>query len=803
MLELLAAWALFPAVLVVITLGCGLLVERLARVTLPGVLLAPTGLAVVFVEARLVTESERVSELALPLLVLLAVAGIVLGRERLRGARPDVWAAAAAVGVFAVLGAPVFFTGDPTIAGSIVLPDTANQLAIASFVNDHGHNWQDLAQSSYRTILRKYLATAYPIAAQSAVGTVRPLGLIDLAWLYQPFLTFAVSMMSLSFYSLLSPWIRPRVWRALAAFIVAQPAILVGFAMQGSIKEITGASMAVLAAAHAARAEPSSQPVGVLLPFALAVAAALGVIGAPAAAYMAPLVLGVFAVWAFHALRSGSRAQLFGLGAAVLVGLVAMLPVVASARTALHNANTVLSHAGDLGNLAAPLKARQVTGIWLNGDYRYSPQGADVLGWILIVAVVAAAALGVAWMIRRRAVGPLLVVVSIGLVSIPLAVRGSPYADAKVLAVAAPAVLMAAALGVWALHSLWRGIPAIALAALLAGGVLLSNAKAYHDSRHAPFHRYAELIEINDRFSGQGPAESNEYDEYGSYLLRDLPGWVEPERYHQWRTPALPTSPARRPFLKATHDVDALLLDYVEKFPLLVLRRGPVTARPPANYRRVFHGHYYDVWRRGSDPTVRFHLPLGDGLRQAGGKPGCGAVRRMARAARRIGGHLAYVEAQHTSELLPLDSKHPRYWLAYPGWPKSVSTVSQGDSKSTVLLRERTRYTIWMEGSFGRRFTVYVDGRKVGSAMNEEGNPGGHLLVGTVTLAPGLHEVRAASSGGDLRPGNGGSESSLRHLGPVVFSPAVNEARTVRYVSPSRAESTLCGRSLDWVEIVD
>ncbi len=801
MLDLLAAWLLFPAALLAITLGCGLLVERLTGVPLPGVLLAPTGLALVFVTARLVTQFETIAGLALPALLLLALAGLWLGRARLRGAGLDVWAAAAAAGVFAVFGAPVFLSGEPTIAGSIVLPDTSNQLVLAAFVNDHGHNWQQLDVSSYRSILSKYLTTAYPVAAQSSLGALAPLGVIDLAWLYQPFLTFSAAMMALAFYALLGPVIEPRAARALASFVASQPALLVGYALQGSIKEVTGISMVVLCAAHAVRAGPSTDNVRVLIPFVVAVAAALGCLGAPAAGLTAPLAAGLIVLWGVHLARSGSRRQLIGVGIAVAVGAALVAPLVGSARKAYRVADVVLSNAGDLGNLAAPLHARQVAGIWMSGDYRYAPDGSDTLGWVLIGLMVAAAAFGVVWMLWRRALGPLLLVAIVGVVSLIFLSKGSPYADAKVLAVASPAVVLAAAVGVWGLHGVARGIPAMALALILSGGVLLSNARAYHDSRHAPMDRYAELLKIDDRYAGQGPAELNEYEEFGSYLLRKAAGWVEPERSHSFRKPALPTAPSRRPFVKDPHDLDALNLAYVETFPLLVVRRSPVTSRPPANFRRVWRGRYYDVYRRRPGPRVREHLPLGNGELQDGARPRCASVRRMGARARRLGGRLAYVEAPHLSELLPRSAKHPDYWEPYSAWPEAIGTVTQGEVTSTVFVPRDSRYVVWLEGSFGRGFTVYLDGRRIGKVAYRENYPGGHERVATVTLRRGLHHIRLFSGGGDLRPGNGGSQSTLRHVGPLELSPPANESRTVRFVDPARA-AALCGRSLDWVEIV-
>ena len=410
---MLAAWLLFPAVLLAISLGCGLLVDRVTGVRLAGVLLVPTGFALVLVTTRLVTEKDLTAELALPLVVLLAAAGIVLGRERLRRPGVDLWAAAAAVGVFAVFGAPVFLSGEPTIAGSIVLPDTAGHLAVASFVPDHGHAWQQLEPSSYRTLVRTFLHSAYPVAGQSALGVLAPLGVIDLAWLYQPFLTFAACLTALALYALLEPVIEPRRWRALAAFIAAQPALLMAFALQGSIKEVTAAGVLALSGALAARARPASASAGALLPFALAVAAALGVLGAPAAAYAAPFVVWVLVLWTTRLARTGSRRQLAGVGVAALFGLAVALPVIASAGTSFRITKTLLADRAGLGNLAAPLHLRQMAGIWLDGDYRYAPGGSDLLGWALIALMAAAAVYGVAWMIRRRTVAPLLLVVAL------------------------------------------------------------------------------------------------------------------------------------------------------------------------------------------------------------------------------------------------------------------------------------------------------------------------------------------------------------------------------------------------------
>ena len=278
--------------------------------------------------------------------------------------------------------------------------------------------------------------------------------------------------------------------------------------------------------------------------------------------------------------------------------------------------------------------------------------------------------------------------------------------------------------------------------------------------------------------------------------------WQEPNAFHLWREPPLPTEPLQRPNVKAAADVDAFRLHYLETYPLLVLRRSPVTSRPPSNYHRVWHGRYYDVWRRSRRTFVREHIPLGDGILQPSGVMPCRTIVSLGHLAARFRtGRLVYVEEPRLRELVPLTSTHPFYWHGYPGWPGAVVPVGQGEIQGSVSVPRAGRYAIWVEGSFGRAFTAYVDGRRVGAVANEEGYPGAHVRLGDVGLRPGRHVVRLFSGGGDLRPGNGGSASSLRHVGPVILSPIENERRQVRRLDPARAR-TLCGRRFDWVEAV-
>jgi hypothetical protein len=77
-MTLVICWAVFPLVLVALSLGCGLVLERVSGIRLHRVLLVPAGLAVIVVVAQFATSSEATAPLATPAVVALALAGAAL-----------------------------------------------------------------------------------------------------------------------------------------------------------------------------------------------------------------------------------------------------------------------------------------------------------------------------------------------------------------------------------------------------------------------------------------------------------------------------------------------------------------------------------------------------------------------------------------------------------------------------------------------------------------------------------------------------------------------------------------------------
>ena len=135
-MTLIVCWVWFPLVLALLALGCGLLLEGIAGFRLPGPLLLPAGVALIVVVTQFAVATDATAELATPLTVALAVAGLGLFGPR-RGARVDPWAVAAGVGAFAAFAAPVVLSGHATFSGYLKLDDTATWFAQIDRLMEH------------------------------------------------------------------------------------------------------------------------------------------------------------------------------------------------------------------------------------------------------------------------------------------------------------------------------------------------------------------------------------------------------------------------------------------------------------------------------------------------------------------------------------------------------------------------------------------------------------------------------------------------------------------------------------------
>jgi hypothetical protein len=785
LLDLLHAWILFPAALGLAGYGLGLLVEEACARPIAGALLVPLGLAAVIVLGSIITSSSATADLAVPVIAVLAVIGLVRhGRSR----RLDRWALSAAIGVLLVYGAPVLLSGQATFTGFITLDDTSTWLAFTDQVMSHGRAFSNLPPSTYALILQSNIGSGYPLGAFVGLGVGRALVDMDAAWVFQPYMAMCAAMVALCSYALLAPIIDSPRLRALAAFIAAQSALLYGYSMWGGIKELTLAfllALTVASAVDALKCSDAGRPREVV-PLALTAGALIDVIGPGAAVYVVPLLGLVAAVWLWRARVSDAlRLGLARVGALAGLTLLFALPILLIVNKALSYetpfTGTQPNSEAELGNLLQPLSAFQLGGIWPVHDFRLRPA---TLPTVLLLTVLAGALVGaLIWSYRRRRPG---VAVYVGLAILGCTAAylygATPWVVGKTLAFSSPALPLAAMMGaalLWGRSRLAGGL----VIAIIAGGVIWSNALAYHDVTLAPRPRLAELERIGTLLAGKGPTFVNEYEKYAEqHFLRD--GAPIQMSRHGIQVGNLEVG-----------DIDFFPLSRVEAYRSIVTRRSPVESRPPSIYKLIWQGRYYQVWQRPAQPARRIieHIALGNPV----ATPPCAQIRSLARRA--LAEHAQIVAYQRPAPLVGRADQTvwPDSWTHDPAAHKLTATTA-GQAIGQIAVPGGQLYELWLDGSFDRGFRVSVDGRGVGEIEHELSVLGAYVHLADVFLAPGVHTFVFTYPHADLTPGSGNNEQTS--LIAIALKPHSPPSELIE-VAP-RQSAGLCGRSLDWIELV-
>ena len=825
-MSMILSWILFPLVLAALGLGWGALVEWASGERTLGALAIPLGLAAVIVVCALLTAFSGSAPAAAPVAAAGGALGLVRAWRRVRIAPA---AAIAAVGVLAIYGAPVILSGQATFLGYVKLDDTATWLGFIDQFFTHGRSVAALPVSTFHLLIETNFASGYPSGAFMLAGVGHWITGIDSAWIFQPYMGVCAALLALCCWELSAPLV-PSPWlRAFVAFIAAQSALLFGYAAWGGVKELTAAFLLALGVATTVRVL-EARPVTLRSTVALGVAAAafIDTLGPGALVYVGPVGVVVLAILVWQALRRGLRAALPVLGAVPLTAalmLPAWLTVSNYVQVNSVFASSTADHATQFGNLVTPLRAVQLAGIWLYGDFRDSPGApASVPNHLLIWCVLVAAVFALAWGCWKRRLGiSLYVGVALAAVAVLSTSGTDPWLMGKSLSISSPAVLLAGLVGAAILFSFERIVPAIVGVVLLgaiAGGVIWSNYLQYRAVTIAPRVRLAELQKIGTLLAGKGPTFFNEYEIYGDRHFLRAGAPIEPAEY---RPENLPTFNGVLLTDYAWANIDSFPLSTLAPYRSLVIRVGPTESRPPSSYREVYAGTYYELWQQPAHPSERVveHVPLGDsnsdvycGIAQipSGASsglcpirpaaiPSCPQVLALGRTAAADGGALLAYERTNPIVVRGTDTQFSS------GWSPSLVTGSlTGSSAGATAVarvsvpRGARSYQLWLGGSFQRGFDVKVDGRELGGVSNALDPIGAYERIGApLTLAAGPHTVTITYPNTSLAPGSDDLES-FTVLSAIALAPPAGEGRLLR-VAPARAR-TLCGRSLDWIEVV-
>lgn len=817
---MIVAWIAYPLLLAALGAGWGALVQKLARVELNSALTIPVGLAAIIVVAGTLTAIEPLVRLAVPVCAVGAFIGLVWVRPWTRIER---WPMLAAIGVIIAYGAPVIASGHPTFLGYLRLDDTATWFDLTDNLFAHGHSAASLPSSTYQLDFTHYVGRSYPIGAFMVFGVGRALLRTDLAWVFDPYLACCTAAIALCICAFAEPFVTTPRRRALIAFLGAQPALLYGYYLWGGIKEITAAFLLVLMITLAARTLERRPRGRELLPLAVATGALITTISVAAAVWIGPALVIVLALWRWRPRQTVSTLRFSGSGHAIwwLAAMTALcaIPTWLALRGFL-SGDGYLFISGEsaapqhgLGNLFKPLSGFQLAGIWTVGDFRITAPWFPTA--LLITIVLATVVVGLYLTVKRRQFGLFLfVAVTMSAWGILVLIGSSPWAMGKALAISSTALLVVALIAsamLWS-RSRWGAV----LFAAIAFGVCWSNVQGYHDALLAPSDRMSELAHIGKLVDGRGPTFVNDYEIYADrHFLRDGAP-VEPAEY---RPVDLPTSRGTLLVKSAYADLDSFSPATLLPYRSIVVRTSPVESRPPSIYHLVWRGRYYALYQRPARPANRIvtSVALGDqgtypycGSAENGpflplcsiapaAVPSCSMVRRLGSDARTVGGRLVAYERPNPIVARGDQVVWPAGWY-HDAAARTLTPNRPGTAVAHISITVGRVFELWLGGSFARGFNVSVDGRHVGTVTNQIFNVDGYVPVARIRLTAGVHRIDITYPKPNIwLPGTGDNGTTM--LSAIALQPLHSPPTRMLTVAASNA-TALCGRSLDWIEVV-
>jgi hypothetical protein len=786
----------YPLVLALLCVGAGLLVDRCSGGWLPGLLLPAVGAAALIGLSQLTTYVSHLAPATPYLMAAVAIAGFALGWPRVRTLarrwRAWRWQPVAPVLAYVLALAPVLLAGRPTFSSYLTLSDSAFHMMGADFLLRHGQDYANLdLRNSYGEYVNDYYGTGYPSGADALFGGSGFLLGLPLIWAFQPFNAFILATAAGPAWLLLRRMGLEGGWAALGALTATVPALVYGYELIGSIKEITSVAL-ILTLGTLVVLHPlwlRGRATGAI-PFALVAAAGVSALGVGFGAWVlaAAAILAVIVVRDVAADPASARRTLRLIAVAVPVTLLAALPTWADLSKSLNVAQSI-AVTGAPGNLATPLRATQVFGVWVWETYKHPPTGGDLaITSVLIAITVVAIALGALRLLRGRDHALAAWIALTLIVWAGVTAYSTTWVDAKTLMLTTPVVVVLAWGGVAALRASALRLLAPVLALVLFGGVVVSDAMQYHSSNLAPTARYQELESIDRRFAGQGPTLFADFDEYSLYELRDLdvggPNFI-------YAPPALIGPGAR---YRYPVELDRVPPARLRAYPLIVTRRDPALARPPSAYRLLWQGAYYEVWGRRRDaPAAVADVALSGSRAQQ-----CARIERVARLASHDGGTLVAATSPELVRIRLHRTLHPARWTHVR---EGLLLSGPGRLSAAFEVPRAGVWDVWLEGQIMPTVTLGVDGHRLASIAAQLG--GNSVVLNAmapvpVSLSAGRHRLSLSRGGFTLGPGEGGSA----YLYGLFLTPAGPAAQQpLRRASPDDWRA-LCDRSHEWIEVV-
>jgi hypothetical protein len=144
------------------------------------------------------------------------------------------------------------------------------------------------------------------------------------------------------------------------------------------------------------------------------------------------------------------------------------------------------------------------------------------------------------------------------------------------------------------------------------------------------------------------------------------------------------------------------------------------------------------------------------------------------------------------------DLQWPGEWI-HDDVGHSLTPDTPGTAVAHIVLPSSQTYELWLGGLFTRGFRVGVDGRALGLVANQIFDIDGYAPVARLSLSAGVHTVTITYPSAGLGPGSGDNQYTT--LDEIAFQPLQSPVTEMLRVAPRQARA-LCGRPLDWIEVV-
>jgi hypothetical protein len=326
--------------------------------------------------------------------------------------------------------------------------------------------------------------------------------------------------------------------------------------------------------------------------------------------------------------------------------------------------------------------------------------------------------------------------------------------------------------------------------AVVSVGVVWSLLLAYHEVNLAPYQQLKELELIGDQYGGLEPTLMIEYSPYAvrHFLRRN-----QAEGAGELRVSPVTMADGTQLPKGEYADIDEFALPSIMAYQTLVLRRSPVASRPPANYVLQGQDRFYEVWQVGEvAPIPTEHIPLGDQADPTG-TLSCVTIRDKADEATRTGGRLAAVVRPQPITVPLTGTTHPADWTS----GQRVVLRSSGTLTTSIDVAAAGEYEFWLRGWVRGTVRVLVDGVQVGQLSQQLNQYENYSSLGVGEISAGRHELQLEYSAPWFAPGVGGSSDAVD---PLVMSPVPTTTDVVQV--PAADYQSLCGKQLDWLEVV-